>query len=922
MELQTTKQISIDVSKHKYISLDAKQYDRNLRFILITCYRDGTLLPINKNTCFASIRYRKPDGYGVFNSCEITNDGKILVELTEQMLAVSGTCYADVVIHENVNLSVEINEIKDDDGNIETVEIKDNGNSGIISTMTFVVHVFETAVNNIEIESSYEYNALNNALIENRRDYNEVINTSRSYMNTTEGYMDKTEGYMNATDGYMNTTEGYMNNTEDCKNMAISYAVGGTGTRDGEDNDNAEWYAEKAREYSNNSYNSKEEAFGWADGAMKSAQAALANEEASLGYAVAAQSSMNSAIDSASSASKSATDAYNYYLQTEAITNSLNGAFLPMGTIEYTELATLVENNAVAAGYLYNISDNFVTNDTFKEGAGVEYVAGTNVYYTSDGYWDCLAGTTVTGVKGSNEPVYRKGNIDISAVNVGAIASSDVATVDDVTYWLGIGNDNTVNGMAIKAKYPTLSDYQKKQMQDLIDQYMRVRNTLFYYTGAARRECYAYTGSGEYTKYAYDTPEYPVLQHINENVDSGNPDKEYFKYMLNCGLFCQMVWMGRPISDFLSGETDEEKLLLDYAEGKVINTSGNIQSSPRITTLTSCPTVTTEINSTFVDASGKPWGYYFDFILSKKAFNARNSTGNLYSYNSYFDYDNTPINIEISAVTTNDYSSRKEATGQAKAYSLTNQVLINSQFVLDVKNTISAGTKIHLGTITKYLPSYKIPLTVFHSSKMFAGYIDNDNNGTDEDDGKIFVYCNEELEGGKTYYITVNTTYIPYNEVESNGTVYPLGFDGVSSMAEELHALGCEVPYSQIDIGDLVFFRITDLSDDFRNKSNNSDDDALANRSFRHITHVGIVYDIDKYGYPVIADCTDSYSDPIILSKTTITSSDIFGATKAAHERNNVVMVARHPAVFGFGGNVPEEFTAYRGSLVGKEWVQ
>ena len=61
-----------------------------------------------------------------------------------------------------------------------------------------------------------------------------------------------------------------------------------------------------------------------------------------------------------------------------------------MGTISFSELSEVEK----ATGYVYNISDNFVTNNTFREGDGKPYTAGTNVYYTADGYWDCFGGAT------------------------------------------------------------------------------------------------------------------------------------------------------------------------------------------------------------------------------------------------------------------------------------------------------------------------------------------------------------------------------------------------------------------------------------------------------------------------------------------------------------------------------------------------
>jgi hypothetical protein len=81
-----------------------------------------------------------------------------------------------------------------------------------------------------------------------------------------------------------------------------------------------------------------------------------------------------------------------YYIQAKAVSDSIDGSFLPMGTIEFAQLSTSEKDT----GYVYHISDEFITDDTFKSGAGISYPAGTNVYYTSDGYWDCFTGRFVT----------------------------------------------------------------------------------------------------------------------------------------------------------------------------------------------------------------------------------------------------------------------------------------------------------------------------------------------------------------------------------------------------------------------------------------------------------------------------------------------------------------------------------------------
>ena len=109
-----------------------------------------------------------------------------------------------------------------------------------------------------------------------------------------------------------------------------------------------------------------------------------------------------------------------YYRQAESISESFAGALRPMGTVAFASLPALT---AVTAGDMYNISDEFTTTEDFKEGAGGIIPAGANIYKTSDGKWDVLAGTPVTGVKGAKETAYRRGNVNLTPANIGAVAT-------------------------------------------------------------------------------------------------------------------------------------------------------------------------------------------------------------------------------------------------------------------------------------------------------------------------------------------------------------------------------------------------------------------------------------------------------------------------------------------------------------------
>lgn len=115
-----------------------------------------------------------------------------------------------------------------------------------------------------------------------------------------------------------------------------------------------------------------------------------------------------------------------YKEQAERIAEGLKGSLLPMGTITFAELP---ENPG--DGYMYNISDEFVTTDLFKEGAGHTIPAGTNVYWTADGFWDCMAGSPVSSVNG------QRGNVEITPENIGAVPTGGDTANNTVAFTSG-----------------------------------------------------------------------------------------------------------------------------------------------------------------------------------------------------------------------------------------------------------------------------------------------------------------------------------------------------------------------------------------------------------------------------------------------------------------------------------------------------
>lgn len=389
MALEAIKQINIDFHDSKYISVNAKQFDRLSRFVLATCYHSGNVFPLNKDEHRAFVRYRKVDDLGVFNSCVITDEGKILIELTEQMLAVAGKCYADLVVLEN-------NPVTDDNPIIEnTGELIVTENDNILSTMTFCINVVENAFDNTEIESSYEYNALNDLMIKATEDYTYVMTACKiSEQNAKSSVVTTATSEKNAATSEVNAAASATNakasetsastSAANAKTSATNAAASATNAKTSETNASTSAANAKTSETTAASEAAKAEA--WAKAAASEATESSDYATVSQSYAVGGTGTRTN---------EEADNAKYYYLQAKAVNDSLGGTFLPQGTITFSELSTVTKET----GYAYCIADAFVTDDTFKEGAGVSHSAGTTVYYTADGYWACFNGRIITNAE-------------------------------------------------------------------------------------------------------------------------------------------------------------------------------------------------------------------------------------------------------------------------------------------------------------------------------------------------------------------------------------------------------------------------------------------------------------------------------------------------------------------------------------------
>lgn len=136
MQNKLLKNISLDFGRDTLpITIFAKQYDKESRIVNITPLNSGQSYELESGTT-ARLQLTKPDNKTVVNDA-IIKDGAIIVELTEQILAVSGTATAEIGLYKG---------------------------AALLSSQIFYIDIKKSAYNPDAPVSSNEYNALTKAL--------------------------------------------------------------------------------------------------------------------------------------------------------------------------------------------------------------------------------------------------------------------------------------------------------------------------------------------------------------------------------------------------------------------------------------------------------------------------------------------------------------------------------------------------------------------------------------------------------------------------------------------------------------------------------------------------------------------------------------------------------------------------------------
>lgn len=186
----------------------AKQYDNNMRIVKVNLYANGQ--PYTVQSGFdVNVRMAKPDGTYVYNPALEASGTYALIVLTQQMLAVAGECPAEIEVTQGSN---------------------------VLSTATFVICVAADPVPEHAIESTNEFKTIQELAAEVEAAAKVVtdnLDAINAVSENIEAIKDAPQQAQNAANS---------------ATLAQSWAVGGTGTREGEDTDNAKYYAQIAQQ--------------------------------------------------------------------------------------------------------------------------------------------------------------------------------------------------------------------------------------------------------------------------------------------------------------------------------------------------------------------------------------------------------------------------------------------------------------------------------------------------------------------------------------------------------------------------------------------------------------------------------------------------------------------------------------------------
>ena len=154
MSIENVQKITLDFCRKNIQSVSVKQYDKNTRYLIVTCTENGKLVKLDKSSMTCRVKVLTPDDRASLDTCTILDDGTVKVPLTENVLFSSGVANAELMI-------------------------TSSDESKRIGTMKFRVIIDSSVYGDERVISSDEFSALTELFEKADKDYTSVITEAK-----------------------------------------------------------------------------------------------------------------------------------------------------------------------------------------------------------------------------------------------------------------------------------------------------------------------------------------------------------------------------------------------------------------------------------------------------------------------------------------------------------------------------------------------------------------------------------------------------------------------------------------------------------------------------------------------------------------------------------------------------------------------
>ena len=241
MSIENVQKITLDFCRNNIQSVYVKQYDKNTRYLIVSCTENGKFVKLDKSYMTCRVKVLTPDDRASLDTCTILDDGTVKVPLSESILFSSGVANAELMI-------------------------TSSDESKRIGTMKFRVIIDSSVYGDERVISSDEFSALTELFEKADKDYTIVI---------TEAKKSADAAKMSATNAKKSETNAKSSET----NAALSASKAKTSETNAKASETNSTISEKnAKTYMENASTSAITASSKADEAVASANSASASE--------------------------------------------------------------------------------------------------------------------------------------------------------------------------------------------------------------------------------------------------------------------------------------------------------------------------------------------------------------------------------------------------------------------------------------------------------------------------------------------------------------------------------------------------------------------------------------------------------------------------------------------------------------------